>query len=344
MDVSTNPSKIGDRAGNTQVVARIGVVLVNLGTPDAPTPAAVRRYLAEFLGDPRVIDYPRWLWLPILHGVILRIRPKRSAHAYSTIWTEQGSPLLVNSRALADAVALSYAGTDIRVDLGMCYGNPSLKSVLDKLTADGIRRILVLPLYPQYSATSTAAVFDAGHKAVAAMRHVPELRSVADYHAAPDYIDALAASVRDYWSANGRAEKLLLSFHGIPQRYVRLGDPYREQCLETASLLRDKLGLDDDTLIVSFQSRVGREKWLEPYTDTTLADLAKRGVRKVQAICPGFSVDCLETLEEIAIRGKEQFVAAGGETLDYIPALNARDDHVHLLRSIIDQHTRGWVA
>ena len=324
--------------------ARIGVLLVNLGTPDAPTSAAVRGYLAEFLSDPRVIDYPRWLWLPILYGVILRIRPKLSAQAYSAIWTEQGSPLMVNSQALSDTLASAYAASDIRIELGMCYGNPSVRSALEKLTASGIRRVLILPLYPQYSATSTAAVFDAAYKAVASIRHVPELRSVADYHAAPLYIDALANSVREYWNAHGRAEKLVLSFHGIPQRYVRLGDPYREQCLETANLLRDKLGLDDDTMVVSFQSRVGREKWLEPYTDTMLADLGKRGVRKLQAMCPGFSVDCLETLEEIAIRGKEQFVEAGGETLDYIPALNARDDHVRLIRSIIDQHTRGWIA
>ena len=329
-------------AASPRTSATTAVLLVNLGTPDAPTAPAVRRYLAEFLSDPRVIDYPRWLWLPILYGVILRIRPRRSAHAYSMVWTPQGSPLMVNSRALTDAVASACSDLGVRVELAMRYGNPSIASVLERLAADGVRRLVVLPLYPQYSATSTATVFDAVHAALARMRHVPELRNVGDYHAAPAYIDALAESVRRFWSKNGRADRLLLSFHGIPQRYVRLGDPYAEQCRETASLLRDKLGMSERGMLLTFQSRVGREAWLTPYTDITLGELPKQGVKRLQVLCPGFAVDCLETLEEIAIRGKEQFMGGGGERFEYIPALNSDAEHAALMRSLVEQHTHGW--
>lgn len=324
--------------------AKTAALLINLGTPDAPTTPAVRRYLAEFLSDPRVIDYPRWLWLPILHGAILRIRPKRSAHAYSTIWTPQGSPLLVQSRALTEKVGRSCADLGIRVELAMRYGNPSIASVVERLTADGVQRLVVLPLYPQYSATSTGTAFDGVHAALVKLRHVPELRTVSDYHAAPAYIDALAESVRKFRETNCRAERLLLSFHGIPERYVRLGDPYAEQCRETAALLRDRLGMTESEMLLTFQSRVGRETWLTPYTDITLGELPKQGVKRIQVLCPGFAVDCLETLEEIAIRGKQQFMSAGGERLDYIPALNDDDDHVALMRSLIEQHTHGWIA
>jgi ferrochelatase len=324
--------------------AKTAALLINLGTPDAPTTPAVRRYLAEFLSDPRVIDYPRWLWLPILYGVILRIRPKRSAHAYSMVWTRQGSPLLVESRALTEKVGHACAHLGIRVELAMRYGNPSIASVLEILVADGVRRIIALPLYPQYSATSTGTAFDGVHAALGRMRHVPELRTVTDYHAAPAYIDALARSVHAFWEANGRADRLLLSFHGIPERYVRLGDPYAEQCRETAALLRDRLGMTESELMLTFQSRVGRETWLTPYTDITLSELPKKGVKRLQVLCPGFAVDCLETLEEIAIRGKEQFMAGGGERFEYIPALNDDDAHVALMRSLIEQHTHGWIA
>jgi ferrochelatase len=323
--------------------AKTAALLINLGTPDAPTASAVRRYLAEFLSDPRVIDYPRWLWLPILYGVILRIRPKRSAHAYSTIWTPQGSPLLVQSRALTEKVRHACADLGIRVELAMRYGNPSIASVLERLIADGVRRLIVLPLYPQYSATSTGSALDGVHAALGRLRHVPELRTVSDYHAAPAYIDALAESVRRFQQTHGRAERLLLSFHGIPERYVRLGDPYAEQCRETAALLRDRLGMAESEMLLTFQSRVGRETWLSPYTDVTLGELPKQGVRHIQVLCPGFAVDCLETLEEIAIRGKHQFTSAGGERLDYIPALNHDDAHVTLMRSLIEQHTHGWI-
>ena len=324
--------------------ANTAALLINLGTPDAPTTPAVRRYLAEFLSDPRVIDYPRWLWLPILHGVILRIRPKRSAHAYSTIWTPQGSPLLVQSRALTEKVGRVCKDLGIRVELAMRYGNPSIASVLERLVADGVRRIVALPLYPQYSATSTGTAFDGVHAAFSRLRHVPELRTVSDYHASAAYIDALARSVHAFWEKNGRADRLLLSFHGIPERYVRLGDPYAEQCRETAALLRDRLGMSESDMLLTFQSRVGRETWLTPYTDITLGELPTRGVKHLQVLCPGFAVDCLETLEEIAIRGKEQFLSAGGERFEYIPALNDDDDHVALMRSLIQQHTHGWIT
>ena len=318
------------------------VLFINLGTPSAPTPSAVRRYLAQFLSDARVIDYPRWLWLPLLHGLILRLRPRRSARAYTKIWTAQGSPLLVNNRALAAKLAGELRNTDIRVELAMTYGEPDVRAAIRKLLAGGVRRLLVLPLYPQYSATSTAAALDAVFDALRRERRLPELRTVADYHADPEYIAALAASVEKYWFTHGRGERLLLSFHGIPERYVDAGDPYRDQCLTTARLLRERLGVSESDLAVGFQSRVGRERWLAPYTDAVLPELAGTGARHVQVLCPGFAVDCLETLEEIAIRGREQFLAAGGERLDYIPALNDSSAHVRLLRGLIGRHIEGW--
>ncbi len=332
-----NPSNAPVSASTCATTA---VLLLNLGTPDAPTPRAVRRYLAQFLSDPRVIDYPRWLWWPILHGVILRLRPRRSARAYAKIWALQGSPLLIRSRALCARVAV--ACPDLRVELAMTYGKPDVATVLTRLLSAGVRRLLVLPLYPQYSATSTAAALDAVFAALRTVRRLPTMRSIVDYHAAPGYIHALATSVEKYWFTHGRGERLILSFHGIPERYVRAGDPYHEQCLTTARLLGARLGIADDEMIVCFQSRVGREAWLAPYTDATLAQLAQDGVRHAQVLCPGFAVDCLETLEEIAIQARAQFTAVGGERLDYIPALNDTDAHVQLLRNLIAHHTQGW--
>ena len=329
----------GTESGKPCTDASSAVLLLNLGTPAAPTAVAVRHYLAEFLSDRRVIDYPRWLWWPILHGAILRVRPRRSARAYAKIWTPQGSPLLVNSQALADKLA---AHTGRCVTLAMRYGKPDTNAAITRLLGEGIQRLLLLPLYPQYSATSTASAFDAVFAALAKQRRVPELRTVNDYHAAPEYIAALAQSVEKYWLTHGRGERLLLSFHGIPQRYVDAGDPYREQCLATADLLRERLGMTETTLNVVFQSRVGREKWLTPYTDEALMQLARGGARHVQVMCPGFAVDCLETLEEIAIRGREQFIAAGGQRLDYVPALNDSAAHVRALRALIERHTLGW--
>ena len=320
----------------------ITVLLINLGTPAAPTASAVRRYLAQFLSDRRVIDYPRWLWWPILHGVILRLRPRRSARAYAKIWTPQGSPLLVNTLALAKKLGGDPAIPGLRVVVAMTYGEPAIPEVIRALVKDGAQRILALPLFPQYSATSTAAALDAVFAALRAQRRVPEIRTVADYHDDPDYIGALAASVEKYWFTHGRGERLLLSFHGIPERYVDAGDPYRDQCMATANLLRERLGIAENELAITFQSRVGRERWITPYTDATLAQFAQSGVRHVQVLCPGFAVDCLETIEEIAIRGREQFLAAGGERLDYIPALNDSAAQVRLMANLIRRHTQGW--
>ncbi len=323
--------------------SNIAVLLLNLGTPEAPTPRAVRRYLAEFLSDARVIDYPRWLWLPLLYGVILLLRPRRSARAYAKIWTPQGSPLLVESRALTEKLAAACALDGVHVTLAMRYGEPATGDVVARLLANGVRRLLVLPLYPQYSATSTAAALDAVFAALQRQRWLPELRSISDYHAAPEYISALGDGVEKYWSTHGRGAHLLLSFHGIPQRYVAAGDPYRDQCMATARMLRERLNLDEQFLSVSFQSRVGREPWLAPYTDKVVERFAAQGIRHVQVLCPGFAVDCLETLEEIAIRTREQFLEAGGERLDYIPALNDSDAHVQLLRGVIQRNTQGWL-
>ncbi|MEP6938764.1 MAG: ferrochelatase [Rudaea sp.] len=317
------------------------VLLVNLGTPTAPSTAAVRRYLAEFLSDRRVIETPRWLWWPILHGVILRIRPRRSAHAYAKVWTAGGSPLLVLSRALAGKLAAAVAD-QAAVALAMRYGEPAIGAAITELQRRGVRRILVLPLYPQYAAATTASVFDAVTAAVRRLRWLPELRFIGDYHADPLYIEALARSVETHWQQRGRAERLMLSFHGLPQRCVTLGDPYLTQCEATANLLRARLGLDQDFLQVCFQSRVGAEQWIAPYTEEVLARWPGEGVRRIQVLCPGFAVDCLETLEEIALRDRDLFLEAGGESLDYIPALNDADAHVELLAALARRHLQGW--
>lgn len=325
----------------------IAVLLVNLGTPAAPTVPAVRRYLAQFLSDPRVIELPRWFWWPVLHGVILRLRPARSARAYASIWTEAGSPLLTYSQALAAALqrALQQAApAPIRVELAMTYGEPAIPAALRRLVDAGYRRVLVLPLYPQYSATSTGAALDALADTIKTLRWPPELRTISDYHDQDAHIEALARNVERHWAVQGRAERLLLSFHGIPQRYVTAGDPYAAQCRETAARLAARLGLQPDHLVVSFQSRVGREEWLRPYTDETLQQLAGSGVNSVQVMCPGFAVDCLETLEEIAVENRERFLHAGGQRYEYIPALNDGADQVQALAALARRHLQGWIA
>ncbi|HWU75002.1 MAG TPA: ferrochelatase [Rhodanobacter sp.] len=323
-----------------------GVLLVNLGTPTAPTAQAVRPYLAEFLADPRVIEYPRWLWWLILHGVILRIRPQRSAHAYSRIWEERGSPLRFGSEALADGLQAELVRqrpqAPIRVALAMRYGEPSVAQSIRQLQREGVRKLLVLPLYPQYSATSTGSVLDAVADTIKSLRWPPELRIVNGYHDDPAHIEALAKSIESWWATNGRGDKLLLSFHGIPERYVHEGDPYFCQCQATARLLRERLQLGEPQVVVSFQSRVGRERWLQPYTDATVRKLAADGVRRLDVACPGFAVDCLETLEEIAMQNRDFFIAAGGETLRYIPALNDSEGQIHSLAALVLRHTRGW--
>ena len=324
---------------------RIGILVCNLGTPDAPTVSAVRRYLAEFLSDPRVIETPRLIWWPILHGVILNLRPRRSAHAYAKIWQASGSPLLTLSQSLSTKLgsALAAGSEDsIVVALGMRYGSPSIASALDELLARGAHRILVLPLYPQYAAPTTASVMDAVFAHCTELRWVPELRFINDYYADALYIEALAASVREYWAAHGRAASLLLSFHGLPQKYFLAGDPYFCQCQATARLLREALELAPEACHVTFQSRVGPTRWLEPYTDVTLTELGKAGVKRIDVLCPGFAVDCLETLEEIAMQNAERFRAVGGDELRYIPALNDSGRHVAALMSIIDKHLGQW--
>ncbi|GLQ99504.1 ferrochelatase [Dyella mobilis] len=325
--------------------AQAGVLLVNLGTPDAPTAPALRRYLGEFLADPRVIEYPRWLWRLILHGVILRIRPARSARAYAHIWTAEGSPLRVGSEKLATALQTElrrHPSGPVRVALAMRYGAPSVRASIEQMQREGVRRLLVLPLYPQYSGTSTGSVIDAVAATFKQLRWPPELRIVNDYHDDPGHIEALASSIERWWAARGRGEKLLLSFHGIPQRYVDAGDPYFRQCQVTARKLQARLGLDDEQLMVSFQSRVGREPWLQPYTDATVRQLAADGVKQLDVACPGFAVDCLETLEEIAMQNRDFFIAAGGETLRYIPALNHGEEQLASLAALILRHTQGW--
>lgn len=315
---------------------KAGVLLVNLGTPDAPTPVAIRRYLREFLSDSRVVELPRALWLPVLYGFILPFRPKKLAHAYSAVWSERGSPLLAVSQQQALNLQ-ALLGADVPVALGMTYGNPSLGDALSELKQKGVGRIVVLPLYPQYSGTTTASVFDGIARVLARERHIPELRTINDYHAHPAYIEALAASVRAYRQTHGASEHLLMSFHSIPQRYVNQGDPYDVQCKKTAALLAEALQLKPEQWSLSFQSRLGREPWLQPYTDIVLPQYAARGIKTLDVICPGFSADCLETLEEVAIRYRADFLAAGGADFRYIPALNADEQHIRMMQALVQE-------
>jgi len=324
-----------------------GVLVVNLGTPDAPTTGAVRRFLRQFLSDPRVVEYPRLPWWLILNLVVLLIRPARSAAAYRKVWTDQGSPLLLHSRAIANKLRdqLNTASdTPVHVELAMTYGEPSISNAIDQLLARGTRRIVTLPLYPQYSGTTTAAVFDSVARKLNRLRWIPETRFINDYHDAPGYIGALAASIRENWEANGRGDKLLMSFHGVPEKARQDGDPYYRQCQKTASAIANELELSDHEWMISFQSRVGREEWLSPYTEQTVRELGAAGLSRIDVVCPGFSADCLETLEEIAMRNAELFCAAGGGSLHYIPSLNARDDHVLFLNDLIHQHTANWTS
>jgi len=323
----------------------LGVLLVNLGTPDEPTPAAVRRYLREFLSDPRVVEIPRLLWLAILHGYILPTRPAKSARAYQKIWTEQGSPLLLHSidiaAGLQEKLSARLSGS-VRVELAMSYGSPSIDSALQNLFDQSARRIVVLPLYPQYSGSTTGAVFDAVTSLLAKRRWVPELRLINHYHDSAGYVSALATSIRDFWDMHGRGERLLMSFHGIPKQTLMAGDPYHCQCQKTARLVADSLELDEDYWQVAFQSRLGRAEWLGPYTDETLRRWGAEKSGDIDVICPGFAADCLETLEEIEMQNAATYAAAGGGTLRYIPALNARDDHVAFLSRTIEKNVAGW--
>lgn len=311
-----------------------GVLLVNLGTPASPTRAAVAAYLAEFLSDPRVIDLPRWLWIPLLRLVIIPLRARRSAEAYRKVWTPEGSPLLVFSKLLTDGLASSLEGEAI-VRLAMRYGQPGIQEGLQDLKMQGVDELVVLPLYPQYSATTTLTVVDAVSEALRKLNWFPKLNTIQKYHDHPAWVVAVADSIRSFQRSEGQPEKLIFSLHGIPQRYVANGDPYANQCEQSVRDIVRELGLDDSEWMLTFQSRVGREPWLQPYTDITLQELARSGVRKLQVVCPGFAVDCLETLEEIAMQNSENFKESGGESLAYIPALNDSETHVALMTDLI---------
>ena len=324
---------------------RTAVLLVNLGTPAAPTAAALRRYLAQFLWDPRVVEIPRPLWWLILHGVILRTRPARSAAKYAAIWTPAGSPLLAWTTRQAECLqaelrARGHAGLIVRP--AMRYGEPAIDTTLDALQAEGATRVLVLPMYPQYAAATTASTIDAVAAWAAGNRRVPELRFINHYHDDPGYIAALAASVRAHWAHQPRGDKLVMSFHGVPARSLALGDPYHCECHKTARLLAEALGLAKDDYLVTFQSRLGRAKWLEPYTEPTMKRLAAAGVKRIDAICPGFAADNLETLEEIAMEAKEAFIGAGGEQFNFIACLNDRSDWISALADLSLRHLQGW--
>lgn len=324
---------------------KLGILLVNLGSPEAPTPSAVRRYLAEFLWDHRVVDLPRPLWWLILHGIILRVRPRRSAKAYKKVWSIDGSPLIATSKLQAQAIEKKiqkkFRG-NVLVDLAMRYGEPSIRSGLEALRLAGARRLLILPLYPQYSATTTASVFDEVTNVLQTWRWLPDMRFINHYHDHPKYISALANSIREHWANHRRAQKLVFSFHGIPQRYFESGDPYFCHCQKTARLVAEELELKDGEWMVVFQSRFGREPWLQPYCDETLEQLPKEGVRSVEVICPGFSADCLETIEEINMENRQVFYDAGGVDFSYIPALNASPEHIDVLCEVLTAHMFGW--
>ena len=320
------------------------VLLCNLGTPDAPTASAVRRYLREFLSDARVVEIPRLLWLLILHGIILRFRPAKSARKYQSIWTPAGSPLKVWTEKQAKLLQgwLGQRNHRVTVLPGMRYGSPAITAQLDALKAQGATRILVLPAYPQYSGTTTASVSDAVYAWAQHTRTLPELRFVNHYHDDPDYLFALAASVQRHWQKHGEPEQLVMSFHGVPKRTLELGDPYHCECHKTARLLAEKLGIGKDRYTVTFQSRLGRAEWLQPYTEPTLIALAKSGVRRVDVICPGFAADCLETLEEINMECRAAFLLAGGKTFHYIPALTDDPEWITALANITERHLAGW--
>jgi ferrochelatase len=323
---------------------RTAILLVNLGTPDAPTASAVRRYLAEFLSDPRVVEIPKVLWWLILHGIVLRVRPAKSAAKYATIWTADGSPLLhwTNRQAKLLAGYLGERGHPVTVRPAMRYGQPSIGSALDALRVEGATRILVLPMYPQYAAATTASTVDAVSDWTRRVRRVPEIRYVMQYHDDPAYIDALAGSVQAHWMREGRGGMLVMSFHGLPARSLELGDPYHCQCLKTARLVAERLALGADAYRVTFQSRFGKARWLEPYTEPTLQALAAQGHRRVDVLCPGFTADCLETLEEIAVEARATFLAAGGTEFHAIACLNDQHGWIEALAQIAMRHLQGW--
>ena len=325
---------------------KVGLLITNLGTPEEPTPSALRKYLGEFLWDPRVVEVPRPIWWLILNLVILNFRPRSSAATYAKIWMDDASPLLVHTKAQAKAlqeVVKSQLGNDVCVvDFAMRYGEPSITSVLNKLHDMNVTRLLVLPLYPQYSGSTSGSTFDAVSQALTKMRWLPELRFVNQYADNEKYIAACANQISDFWQNNSKSEKIIFSFHGLPKKYLLRGDPYHCQCHKTARLIAEKLQLQENEWQLTFQSRFGREEWLKPYTDKTLKQLGKEGVKSLDVFCPGFSSDCVETLEEINMLNREIFLEAGGGSFQYIPALNANAEHIDAIFDIAMQHMQGW--
>lgn len=337
---------IGSPDYSHKTIQPLGILLVNLGTPDAPTKEALRPYLKQFLSDPRVIEYNRVVWWLILRLFIMPFRPKRSAELYKKIWMKEGSPLLVYSQRQLEKLKTKLSqslNVPFEIELGMRIGNPSLEGALENLRKKNVKQLLVVPMFPQYSSTTTGTAFDAVSDVLKKWRWIPEFRMATSYHDEPKYIEALAASVREAWSTRGKPEKLVISFHGMPKRYFLDGDPYFCLCQKTGRLLCEALGLKDGEAIITFQSLFGREEWLRPYTDETLKSLARSGVKKVDVICPAFTADCLETLEEIEEGSKEAFLHEGGKEFHYIPALNDRDDFLSALETLIHRQIRGWV-
>jgi ferrochelatase len=337
----------GNSAFSHQQADKVGVLLTNLGTPDAPTKAALKPYLKEFLSDPRVVEFPRWLWKIILNGIILNIRPKRSAEAYKTVWTDRGSPLLYHTEDQAAAVQHALTqdlGEHVIVDYAMRYGKPSIQDALDRMMRAGVRKLLVLPLYPQYSASTVGSTFDAIANDFTQRRWLPEFRFISHYHDYDPFISALVNKIERHWETHGRADKLIFSYHGVPLRYLKNGDPYHCECYKTTRLVAERLGLSEHEYMTTFQSRFGREEWLKPYTDETLKALPKQSVKSVQVMCPGFSSDCLETIEEIGEENREYFIENGGERYEYISALNADEEHISALVSLIKDNLAGWTV
>ncbi|MEE4280156.1 MAG: ferrochelatase [Halieaceae bacterium] len=325
---------------------KTGVLVTNLGTPEAPTKTALRPYLKQFLSDPRVVEVPRLLWWLILNGIILNVRPARSAEAYETVWTDKGSPLLFHTRDQAEGIQQRLTekfGDRVVVEFAMRYGNPSIDGAIQRLAERGARQLLVLPLYPQYSGPTGGSTFDAVAEDFRKRRWLPDFQFVASYHDQPGYIHAVADSIREHWAQHGRADKLVFSYHGEPRRYLDEGDPYHCQCMKTTRLVATELRLGEGEYLTCFQSRFGREEWLKPYTDETLRQLAADGVRSVQVVCPGFSADCLETIEEIGEENREYFIEAGGESYGYIPCLNATPAHLDFLASLCAERLAPWL-
>lgn len=321
---------------NEAGIKKTGVLLVNLGSPASPKTGDVRRFLREFLGDPRVVNLPRPLWWLILNLFVLPFRPKKSAHAYQSIWTDQGSPLVVFTQQLTDKLNALYGNPQLLIDCAMRYGKPALRNKLQDFKEQGVDEIVILPLYPQYSSTTTASIFDVVAEEFVGWWHMPGLHFVSDFHQHSSYIEAIAASIRQHWHTHGQAELLLMSFHGLPAKLTEWGDPYFHQCQTTGRLIAEQLGLNDRQWQLVFQSRFGKAEWLKPYCVEVLRDLPKQGIKNVDVVCPGFSVDCLETLEEIAIANQEIFLEAGGDNYRYIACLNDSDAHVEVMYDLIE--------